>query len=396
MAAGAYPMGFSVHWDGTTSRGLQAVPICVGVANTNSSRKDTQFCLGYIPKLSHMGKQFLASTVATEIKFAIRQQAVAAVLRVLENGARSGILCSIKNVRGKDVTVLLMPRLLTVPIDQPEAQLYFGLKNRWVCSKCSRREGYSAFRKSRKQSGPRIQCLYQIFNGNPKDSTRRKRARSRLEKSGFNPERHCTMTEVADKLLVRVPRVPRSLSVFPCGDFRDKMHGMYIFFFREITASLNRIKWQSKKGLKVKEILDDRLAEVCIQGTLRDPATSRSLRIQKSIFSDVDMSATDRMYAVFLLPHVFGHKGNMIPTDVRASVLTAIARAQLMLIAVRGRREYTMSELRTIFDDGYCELFAALEHIHAVQQGRRYDASLKSHLQNPDKYPPPKRFKSHR
>ena len=392
--AGAYPMCFSLHWDGTTSRGLSADPICVGVANTNSSNKDTQFCLGYIPSLSHLGKEFLSSSAATEIKFHVRQQAVGAVLAVLEAAARSGVVCTLKNCRGKDVRLLLMPRLLCMNIDQPEAQLYFGMKNRWVCTKCKRREGYSAFRPSVEQHGPTIQCLYAfVKNGTP---IQKDHAARMLARYGFNPQRHCRLTHVADKLLVRVPNVLGYKEVFPSVDYRDKMHGMMIFFHRELTKSLNQILWESRRGLKIKEILDKRLAKVCIRGTLRDQNTGRSVRIQKSIFSDKDLSATDRVAAVFLLPHVLGHRGLMVPENVRIALLSAISIAQLMLIAASGRRQYTMTELREIFDEGYRDLFAALELINGISENQRYRTRLQKHSANPDKNPAPKRFKSHR
>jgi hypothetical protein len=165
---GAYPMCISLHWDGTAARGLNAAPICVGVANTNSQSVDTQFCLGYIPSLSFLGKSFKGSADFTEIKFYIRQQAVGAILQVLEAGAKSGVLCELRNCRGKDVTLLLMPRLLCMNIDQPEAQLFFGMKNKMTCSKCKRRAGYSAFRPASRQCGDTIRRLY---HGNQRQGT---------------------------------------------------------------------------------------------------------------------------------------------------------------------------------------------------------------------------------
>ena len=65
---GAYPMCVSLHWDGTGARGLEAAPICVGVANINSQAVSTQFCLGYMPSMSFVGKTFMGSKDATELK----------------------------------------------------------------------------------------------------------------------------------------------------------------------------------------------------------------------------------------------------------------------------------------------------------------------------------------
>ena len=77
-------------------------------------------------------------------------------------------------------------------------------------------------------------------------------------------------------------------------------------------------------------------------------------------------------------------------------MVTAIVRAQLMLIAARGRREYTTSELGQIFDRGYIELFSALEQVHQVDHDTVYAAKLKKHQSNPVVNPAPKRFRSHR
>ena len=150
---GAYPMAISLHWDGTGACGLPATPICIGVANCNSTDRSTQFCLGYVPVIPGMGKEFWGTPAGTTAKFHIRQECVAAILRVLEHSAQRGALCPLQNCSGTEVTLLLMPRLLCMNIDQPEAQLYFGMKNRYSCSKCVRRLGYSCFRKSTAQDG---------------------------------------------------------------------------------------------------------------------------------------------------------------------------------------------------------------------------------------------------
>ena len=243
--AGAYPMCFSLHWDGTGAFGLSAAPICIGVANTNSASSDTQFCLGYMPILSGLGKRFHSSTQATEIKFYIRQQAVAAILRVLEVAATIGVLCSMKNCRGSDVNMLLMPRLLCVNIDQPEAQLYYGMKNRWSCSKCKRREGYSAFRVASSQDGWIIKRLYALAKLN---SRFKEKAGETLSRYGFNPERECILHHEANKLLVRVPCETANRELFPSVDFRDKMHGLMIFLQRVLMEGSNAIRWENARG----------------------------------------------------------------------------------------------------------------------------------------------------
>ena len=59
VPSGSYPMGISLHWDGTSEhRGLASTPICIGVANTNNCDVKTQFCLAYIPKVPDDSPEF--------------------------------------------------------------------------------------------------------------------------------------------------------------------------------------------------------------------------------------------------------------------------------------------------------------------------------------------------
>ena len=155
--AGSYPMCVGLHWDGTSGRGLSSSPICIEVANTNCCDSSTQFCLGYMPHVPDECKpEWAKLPKATTVKFYIRQQCASAILRVLEHAARDGVKCRLQNNHGVEVKRLLFPRILSMNFDQVEAQLFFGMQNRMDCSKCIRRKGYSAFRKSRLQDGTQV------------------------------------------------------------------------------------------------------------------------------------------------------------------------------------------------------------------------------------------------
>jgi len=121
-------MCVSLHFDGTHAHGMESTPITIGVANTNSVSATTQFCIGYMPIMSDLGAAFSSS--ATEIKYHIRNQSVAAILRVLETYALSGVRCRLPSTSGTYEEFFLMPRLFSMNLDQPEAQLYFGMLNR--------------------------------------------------------------------------------------------------------------------------------------------------------------------------------------------------------------------------------------------------------------------------
>jgi hypothetical protein len=132
--AGTSPMCVSLHWDGTHSHGLYATPICIGVANTNSLSANTQVCIGYIPVIPDMGASHAVN--ATQITFSIKQQCISAILRVLENGARRGVRCRVPSTDAPGTLEerVLMPRLFSMNLDQPEAQHYFGLRNKTFVS----------------------------------------------------------------------------------------------------------------------------------------------------------------------------------------------------------------------------------------------------------------------
>ena len=49
LPEGSFPMFYAVHWDGTFGRGLEVVPIAVGVANINNCDKSKETCIGYVP-----------------------------------------------------------------------------------------------------------------------------------------------------------------------------------------------------------------------------------------------------------------------------------------------------------------------------------------------------------
>ena len=162
-------------------------------------------------------------------------------------------------------------------------------------------------------------------------------------------------------------------------------------------AALNQIKWKVvRRGVSAKLLLDERSTLIGYSRSFRDVETGRSHRVQKSIFKDANMSATDKWIMLFLLPHVLGHKGELIPENVRVPLLTAIAHAQLIILASRGRREYTKSELSQIYDKGYVEVFKALEYINRVDHDSKYVAACDKHAKDPDNHPAPKRYKSMR
>ena len=298
---------------------------------------------------------------------------------MLEAAARTGIQCRLLNIRNEDVRRLLFPKLVAMNFDQPEAQLFFGLQNKTSCSKCRWRKGYSAFRKSTLQSGIQVQRLYAIANDS--NSSHSADAQQKLHRWGFNFQRRCVLNQVCHHLLVKLPNRDE---VFPCVDYRDDLHALVMFISGQITEIMNYIPLPAA----VKRILDSRLAKLGELRCFRD-CNNKSYRLQKSVFNDSGMTAVDKACMVFLLAHVLGHTADIIPhPNLREPLLSAIANAQLLLIASRGNRSYTKAELQQIFDRGYLDLFSNLEFLRSASFAIKQDM----HQQRPTQYKQPKPF----
>ena len=101
------------------------------------------------------------------------------------------------------------------------------------------------------------------------------------------------------------------------------------------------------------------------------------------------MTAVDKADVIFLLSHVLGPGPDDIIGDrVYMPLATAVAQAQRILIAVRGRRSYSKEELIDIFDKGFMLLFGALESVLQVSYERKVQKWAMSANSNP-----PKRYK---
>ena len=251
--------------------------------------------------------------------------------------------------------------------DYPEAQLSFGKQNKQSCTKCRWRKGRSAFRHGSVQKGTAIKRLYRIANN--AQSRYNTMAREKLNRWGFNYLRQNTLHKNCNHFLVCIPG---SDEVFPGVDFRDIMHALKIFLHRVCVLDTLAVIPLSASA---KRILYGRLRKVLHKQTFRD-SCGTTYRPVTDIFTGANMTARDKVNLFFLLPHVLGHKGDILPPCVRDPMLTAIAHAQLLIIASSGNRSYNRNELTTIFDKSWVLLFGALEKVHSecysmrVQQAR--------------------------
>jgi len=143
----------------------------------------------------------------------------------------------------------------------------------------------------------------------------------------------------------------------------------------------------------LKTIVERRLRVISLEGALRDPKTNRSYRVQRALFNVANLSTVQKVCILFLLPHVLGHKAEVLPENVREHMLGALAEAQHMIVAVRGCRSYSAPELDLIFNTGYTTLFRHLEAIYEINSAAVFEKRLRRHRARPEKYPAPKRFK---
>ena len=240
-----------------------------------------------------------------------------------------------------------------------------------------RRTGYSAFRKNKRHQCNDIARLYKYANDS--NSPHMRMAREKLHRWGFNYQRQCCLGEECDKLLVRLPGLHE---VFPCVDYRDRMHGLVIFLHRMITTLLDELITNRAH----RRTLDRRLSEV---GKRHFRVDGKPVKVQRSIFTDVGMTAADKSVLIFQLPHVIGVAGDdIISARLHIPLATAISQAQLMLIAISGRRCYSKAELDVIFNKGFVLFFGALESVRAELYRVRVTAWAAS-----DDGPAPKRHK---
>ena len=241
-------------------------------------------------------------------------------------------------------------------------------------------KGYSAFRVCVRHVPDEIWRLYERANDSGLTARARLTAREKLHRWGFNCKRKCILLDVCDNVLVRVPGPPE---VFPCVDFRDRMHGLIIFIHRCLFKFFDDV-FNCKAH---RQVLDRRFQAVCKRRfRYRD---GKVVRQPKTIFGEVGMTAAHRVIVVFLLSHVIGPgPDDIIDTALYMSLASAIAHAQLMIIAARGQRAYSVSELDLIFNKGWIMFFGSLDSARSVLYRRRLREWAESASGNP-----PKRFK---
>ena len=258
------------------------------------------------------------------------------------------------------------------------------MKNKTSCSKCTRRKGRSAHRIASRQRGVVIKRLYNIYEDVHVEERVRRLASEKLMRLGFAPDARCLLPSICSRLLI-----PGCADVFPWLDYRDKLHGLMSFLFRVFSTVFDNLAI----GSRLKTLLEKRLVIIGLGGGLRTPGTDRSYRVQKTLFNAANLGTVDKVCILFLLPHVLGHRAANLPENMRYDMLSALAAAQQLIVAVRGSRSYTDNELDILFDTTWITLFSHIEALYALASNAKFEKRTQNHRRNPDRYRAPKRFK---
>ena len=102
------------------------------------------------------------------------------------------------------------------------------------------------------------------------------------------------------------------------------------------------------------------------------------------------------MRAIFYWAHVLGTDASVMNVNYRMHSQVAVAALQVLLIATRGHRSYTLDELNFIFDEIGREFFKSLEHLALLLDTTRMRNQQVHYEQQPDRGHPPQPFRKHK
>ena len=105
------------------------------------------------------------------------------------------------------------------------------------------------------------------------------------------------------------------------------------------------------------------------------------------------LTAERRVRAIFYWAHVLGTKAEIVVEEMRIPAQVAVATLQVLLIATRGHRSYTESELNTIFLDVGQQFFTSLEQMASYADRERLRKGREASTRNHTQARPPMPFK---
>ena len=126
----------------------------------------------------------------------------------------------------------------------------------------------------------------------------------------------------------------------------------------------------------------------------RDPITGIAHPRLYELLQNIHLTAEKRVRSIFYWAHVLGTKAEVIDEEsMRTPAIVAVSTLQLLLIATRGHRSYTRSELDIIFLQVGHQFFSCLETMAEYVDKQRMAKGAASHASNPNRNRPPVPFK---
>ena len=346
--------------------------------NVNCAPAEAVGLVGYLPVLE-VSESCQAIPVYKDCKNYILQECIGHILTMIEKRSIHGVTAVIA---GSKKT--LFPRLGAMTLDTKERVKYFGLRADRTCGFCRLRQGRCVTRVATRHDSE----LYELLMGwATKDTTlrpaisQRAKARAKLSRHGWNYKRRCRMNEFAKHSLVHIPR-------FGNVPFAGLIHfeRMHIFNLNYCMYCMELVAACVTDPQEV-----SRRAKSCHQ--FRDPLTGVTHPRLPSLMKMTHFTAERRVRAIFIWAHVLGTKAEVIHPTVRHHAQVAIACLQVLLIATRGHRAYTETELNTVFKDVGQQFFMALEAMATFVDGLHMQSGAEDHRKRPHACRPPMPFK---
>ena len=322
-------------------------------------------------------------THSHRIRTLVLQTCIGHVLKCIESRAVHGFCC---HIGGE--TLVFFPRIGAMSLDTPERKKYFGFQNMQSCGICRKRKGRSLARRGTDHCPHEIADLYNRANIVEARTLplrqNRKRARERLARHGFNYNKRCRLTDHAKVSLVQVdPMTPRLFG----GLVRyERMHVYFIGYCTYLMELL-------VKSIK-KECINTIAGVVRQCHQFRDPWTGVTHPRLPNILKMTHLTAERRVRAIFYWAHVLGTDASVVLEPVKMVVQRAVSTLQLILIAVRGHRAYTSSELDVIFKGVGQQFFMALEELAQFHEMKEYNRRFELHRRDPDRHARPVQFQT--
>ena len=182
-------------------------------------------------------------------------------------------------------------------------------------------------------------------------------AREKLYRHGFSDVRRCTLLDHANRILLHDPSSPRK-RLFADVIFNDLLH----FELNCCDYAFNAILGVMDNAMKLQVDINARQLPV-----FRNPDGS-GIRRFTHVSKITYLTTARRISLLFVWVHALGTGARMLSEACRRPALTALTCMQTFVLAIKGRRAYSVDEWTRLLEWTSFEYFAAIEVLVAYQQ----------------------------